>query len=61
MTVNHYMRLSLSPSNTNDFFVRKALQNALGQTFGLTSAGIQLDVLWLAEDGTEVVIRAPGK
>ncbi|EKM52385.1 uncharacterized protein PHACADRAFT_61360, partial [Phanerochaete carnosa HHB-10118-sp] len=54
---NHYIRFSVSPANTDGLTIRKALQDALLQSFGLTSANVYVDVLWLAEDGAEVVVR----
>ena len=53
----HYLKFSVDPHCSDALTVRKTIQDALLQSFGLTSANIYLDVLWLAEDGTGVVIR----
>lgn len=37
--------------------MRKALQDALLQSFGLTFANTYVDILWLSESGAEVVVR----
>lgn len=54
---DHYIRFSVSPANTGGLIIRKTLQDALLQSFGLTSANVYVDVLWLAEDGVEVIVR----
>ena len=56
-TDHHYLRFSIEPACAEPLTVRKAFQDALLQTFGLTSANTYIDVLWLAENGTGVVIR----
>lgn len=56
-TGNHYLRLAVTPPRADGLSVRKTLQDALLQSFGLTSANTYIDVLWLAEDGAEVVVR----
>ncbi|KAL4254698.1 hypothetical protein ABKN59_004442 [Abortiporus biennis] len=56
-TTNHYIRFKFEPACSDAFTVRKLLQDALLQTFGMTSANIYMDVLWFAEDGSEVVVR----
>ncbi|KAG6890130.1 hypothetical protein C0995_011423 [Termitomyces sp. Mi166 len=38
--------------------LRKILQDALTQTFGVTSAGLYIDVLWMAEDSSECIIKS---
>ena len=53
----HYIRFSVSPASTDVLAIRKTMQDALGQSFGLVSSHIYVDVLWLAEDGSEVVVR----
>ena len=53
----HYVRFSVDPPTTDALTVRKALQDALLQSFGLTAANIYIDILWIAEGGGEVVIR----
>ena len=52
-----YLRFALSPSCNDALTIRKLLQDALLQSFGLTSANTQVDILWVAENGTETVLR----
>ncbi|KAG6899622.1 hypothetical protein C0993_008564 [Termitomyces sp. T159_Od127] len=52
----HYIRIAISPAR-DALGLRKTLQDALTQTFGITSAGLYIDVLWLAADAGEAVIR----
>lgn len=54
---SHFVRLSITPACVDDLSARKTIQDALLQAFGLTSANLYIDLLWLAEDGTEAVIR----
>ncbi|GJE88983.1 hypothetical protein PsYK624_050710 [Phanerochaete sordida] len=54
---NHYIRFALSPATSDGLAIRKTLQDALLQAFGLTCANTYVDILWLAEDGGEVVVR----
>ncbi|KIP03034.1 hypothetical protein PHLGIDRAFT_78213 [Phlebiopsis gigantea 11061_1 CR5-6] len=56
-TGNHYLRFSISPACSDGLTVRKAFQDALLQSFGLTAANIYVDILWLAGNGAEVVAR----
>ena len=53
----HYIRLAVSPPNPDPLTFRKTLQDALTQTFGLTSASLPIDILWSADDGAQFVIR----
>ena len=53
----HYIRFSVSPACIDILAIRKSMQDALGQSFGLVSSHTYVDVLWLAEDGSEVVVR----
>lgn len=53
----HYIRFSVTPASLDGLTIRKTIQDALLQSFGLVSANIYMDVLWLAEDGLEVVVR----
>ncbi|KZP05376.1 hypothetical protein FIBSPDRAFT_847812, partial [Athelia psychrophila] len=43
----HYILFALAPP-CDALLVRKALQDALAQAFGLTSAGTHMDVLWVS-------------
>jgi hypothetical protein len=54
---NHYLRFSITPACSDGLTVRKTLQDALLQSFGLTSANTYVDILWLAEDGSDVTVR----
>ncbi|KIY48573.1 hypothetical protein FISHEDRAFT_43010 [Fistulina hepatica ATCC 64428] len=54
---SHYIRLHLSPAGRDPLSVRKSIQDALAQSFGATSAGTYLDILWISDDGEECVIR----
>ena len=53
----HYVRLAVAPACADALSIRKAIQDAFTQTFGLVSASTHVDVLWLADDGSEVVVR----
>jgi len=53
----HYIRLAVSPPNIDALTFRKTLQDALTQTFGLTSAALPIDILWSADDGAQFVIH----
>ncbi|KLO17783.1 hypothetical protein SCHPADRAFT_900332 [Schizopora paradoxa] len=49
-----YVRIGLSSNTEFDpLLLRKALQDALNQTFGLSFAGAQIDILSLHETGSE--------
>lgn len=37
------------------------MQDGLGETFGITASGTYLDILWIAESGSAVVIRLSEK
>ncbi|KAL1741378.1 hypothetical protein HDZ31DRAFT_45573 [Schizophyllum fasciatum] len=54
---NHYCKFSVSPPCSDALSLRRAVEDALGQTFGVTSARIAVDILWVAEDGDEAVMR----
>ncbi|KAK0460702.1 uncharacterized protein EV420DRAFT_1478451 [Desarmillaria tabescens] len=53
----HYMRFLVSPKTADALSLRQAIQNALVQTFGIVGGSIYLDILWVAEDGNEMVLR----
>lgn len=53
----HYIRYSISPACNDALTVRKHIQDALLQSFGLTSANLQTDILWIDDNGTDVVLR----
>ncbi|KAH9943900.1 hypothetical protein B0H21DRAFT_747489 [Amylocystis lapponica] len=56
-TSHHYIRFAVSPPCADALTLRKAIQDALGQSFGLVSANTYLDVLWVSGDGTGTVVR----
>lgn len=58
---NHYIKFSVNPACLDALTIRKSVQDALLQSFGLTYANIYMDILWLAETGGEVVIRLSSK
>ncbi|EPS98907.1 hypothetical protein FOMPIDRAFT_1125433 [Fomitopsis schrenkii] len=53
----HYIRFSVAPACTDALSIRKSIQDAFAHAFGLVSASTHVDVLWLADDGSEVVVR----
>ncbi|KAF5381525.1 hypothetical protein D9757_008129 [Collybiopsis confluens] len=53
----HYLRLSLEPKEQEQLRIRYTIQQALLETFGITAGSIYLDILWVAQDGSDVVIR----
>ncbi|OSX58012.1 hypothetical protein POSPLADRAFT_1124173, partial [Postia placenta MAD-698-R-SB12] len=53
----HYVRFTATPSCTDAVTVRKSIQDALGQTFGMLYANTYVDILWIADDGSETVVR----
>lgn len=62
---HHYIRFSISPpmvhspsSPPDALQIRRALQDALAQSFGITLSHVYLDVLWVATSGAECVVRA---
>jgi hypothetical protein len=55
---HHYIRFSISPPSTDPLLIRRALQDALAQSFGTALSHTYLDVLWVADSGIECVVRA---
>ncbi|OBZ74277.1 hypothetical protein A0H81_05507 [Grifola frondosa] len=53
----HYIRFSVSPPCPDELTLRKSIQDSLGQSFGVVSSHTYVDVLWLADDGSEMVVR----
>lgn len=53
----HYIHLKISPPSIDILTLRKTIANALSQSFGLQEEGTYLDILSLAEDGTECILR----
>lgn len=57
----HYVRFTATPSCTDAVTVRKSIQDALGQTFGTLYANTYVDILWIADDGSETVVRVAAR
>ncbi|KIM82023.1 hypothetical protein PILCRDRAFT_8260 [Piloderma croceum F 1598] len=53
----HYILFSVSPP-CDALAIRKALQDSLAQSFGVTSSNTYLDILWVADPGVAAVVRA---
>ncbi|KAJ3762537.1 hypothetical protein EV360DRAFT_35499 [Lentinula raphanica] len=54
---HHYLRFEVQPKVTSELSIRQTIHRALLESFGLTGGTIYLDVLWVSEDGLEMVIR----
>ena len=67
----HYIRFAIAPplspdggssssssSSSDGLQIRRALQDALAQSFGAARSHTYLDVLWVASSGDECVVRA---
>lgn len=54
---HHYIRFSILPPCDDELILRKIFQNALQQAFGVVTASMYLDILWVAEDGSGIVVR----
>ncbi|KAI9058765.1 hypothetical protein FKP32DRAFT_1581165 [Trametes sanguinea] len=52
-----YIRFSVSPPSADVLTLRKLIQDALAQSFGLVSSHTYLDVLSLSDDGSSLVLR----
>ena len=57
---HHYIRFSITPPSSDALHVRRALQEALVQSFGAARSHNYLDVLSVADSGTECVVRTSG-
>lgn len=57
---HHYIRFSITPPSSDALHVRRALQEALVQSFGAARSHTYLDVLWVSDSGTECVVRTSG-
>lgn len=57
MSEYHYISFSITPCTTDAWAIRQAFQTALQQTFGIVGGSLYLDVLKIAEDGSETVVR----
>jgi hypothetical protein len=55
--VHRYIRLSLAPPVTEPLTLRKLLETAMLQSFGVSRAATYMDVLWIDVDGHAAVIR----
>lgn len=54
---HHYIRLSMQPRCTDVLLIRKSIQDALAEMFGLTFASTYIDILFVSELGSESVVR----
>lgn len=52
-----YIRFSVTPGITEPLFLKKRFEDALMQCFGLSRAGMYIEILRIAESGEEVVVR----
>jgi hypothetical protein len=52
-----YIRFSVKPSVTDALTLRKLLETAMLQSFGVSRAATYMDVLWISEEGHDAVIR----
>ncbi|KAI8990375.1 hypothetical protein BD414DRAFT_514167 [Trametes punicea] len=52
-----YIRFSVSPPSADALTLRKCMQDALAQSFGLVSSHTYVDILWLSDDGKSLVVR----
>lgn len=52
-----YIRFKITPGISEPLFLKKRFEDALMQSFGLSRAGMYIDILRIAESGEEVVLR----
>jgi len=52
-----YIHLSITPPCTDALKIRKTMQDGLAEAFGVTASGTYLDILWIAEVGSDIIIR----
>ncbi|KAG0706243.1 hypothetical protein DFH29DRAFT_798653 [Suillus ampliporus] len=52
-----YIHFSINPPCADALKLRKSMQDGLAETFGIIASGTYLDILWIAESGSEIVIR----
>lgn len=57
----HYILLSISPAAKDELTIRKALSDALAQSFGQTCANLTIELLWVKEDGEQCAFRVHEK
>ena len=57
LAMYHYIRFRISPPSSDALSIRKAISDALLQTFGLSAESTYVDVLSIAESGQECVLR----
>ncbi|KAA1474112.1 hypothetical protein DENSPDRAFT_823808 [Dentipellis sp. KUC8613] len=53
----HYIRFTLSPPCSSPLLIRRAIQEALSQAFGITSSSTYVDILYVADNGNDAVVR----
>ncbi|KAI0369327.1 hypothetical protein BV20DRAFT_968209 [Pilatotrama ljubarskyi] len=56
-STHRYVRFAVAPPCTDALTLRKTIQDALGQSFGLVSSHTYVDVLWIADAGNALVVR----
>ncbi|OAX36926.1 hypothetical protein K503DRAFT_268521 [Rhizopogon vinicolor AM-OR11-026] len=56
-----YIHFSIKPPCTDALKIRKTVQDGLEEAFGVTTSGTYLDILWIAEGGSNVIIRVATK
>ncbi|KAE9401842.1 hypothetical protein BT96DRAFT_1089496 [Gymnopus androsaceus JB14] len=54
---HHYLHLALQPRVPGALSIRQSIHEALLESFGITGGSIHLDVLWVSDDGSEIVLR----
>lgn len=55
--IYRYIRFSINPAISEPLTLRKLLENAMLQSFGVSRAATYMDVLWISTDGRAAVIR----
>jgi hypothetical protein len=53
----HYIHVRISPPKSEILAVRKTISAALSKTYGLSAEGTYVDVLSLAANGEECILR----
>ncbi|KAF9054142.1 hypothetical protein BJ165DRAFT_687282 [Panaeolus papilionaceus] len=57
MVQQHYIRFAVTPPTKDALKIRKALGDAISDSYGMTAAGAYLDILYISDEGRECVIR----
>ncbi|KAI0673144.1 hypothetical protein C8Q78DRAFT_970490 [Trametes maxima] len=56
-STHRYIRFAVSPPSADALTLRKTMQDALGQAFGIVSSHTYIDILWLSDGGDALVVR----